>query len=59
MTFQDALDARLKLMKPSKEKLEKFIQDHELTLTAGVEKFVSRFWRVGGQFFSSLGDLKR
>uniref|UniRef100_A0A7S4NVH0 phosphoserine phosphatase n=1 Tax=Paramoeba aestuarina TaxID=180227 RepID=A0A7S4NVH0_9EUKA len=42
MTFQDALSARLNLMKPTQKQLNEFVTNHPLPLTLFVADFVAK-----------------
>eukprot|EP00111_Clytia_hemisphaerica_P001979 TCONS_00005587-protein len=66
LSFRQSLDERLKLMKPSKQQLDGFIETHPLQLTPGVKKLVSKLherkkdvYLVSGGFRSFIAPVAK
>ena len=58
MKFQDALAARLELMKPSKEAIEACLQDNPLELTEGVKELIEQLHAAGKDVFLVSGGFR-
>jgi HAD superfamily phosphoserine phosphatase-like hydrolase len=56
--FQDALAARLDLMRPSKEKLERFLEEHPARLSPGIPELVKELQRRNKHVFLVSGGFR-
>lgn len=59
MLFQDALAARLELIKPSRKIVESCLADHPLRLTPGVKDFISALHHRGVAVYLVSGGFRQ
>lgn len=59
MLFQDALAARLSVMKPSRQQVEACLKAHPLQLTEGVQEFISLCQNQGKHVFLVSGGFRQ
>jgi len=58
MKFQDALAARLDLLKPAKQQIEQCLVDKPLQLTAGIQELVSKLHAAGKDVYLVSGGFR-
>lgn len=59
MLFQDALAARLNVMNPSRQSVEKFLQDHPHVLSEGIPQLLNRLKGDGKHVFLVSGGFRQ
>lgn len=57
--FQDALAARLDIIKPSKNDINTFLEKHPLELTAGVEELINTLHEHGKIVYLISGGFRQ